>query len=347
MLGGSEIAIDEITKRLPDISFEIMTPRFRSDLLKRESKDNVFIHRIGLGTISDKYLFPLSGFLAGLAAIRRARPYCIHAFQASYGGLAGAFIKSVAPTRIRFLVTLQEGKDLAGQFIGIRLMRRYVLRHADAIVAISSYLADYARAINPNARVVVIPNGIDPDQFSFDGTTDSRTVITVSRLVPKNGVEYLIRAMEFIVDPAIRLLIVGSGPEGERLKTLVQDKKLSKRVDFYGDAEPEKIPKLLSGAGVFVRPSLSEGLGTAFLEAMAAKVSVIGTPVGGIPDFLEDGETGLFVRVADPHDIAMKIERIFSNPELRERLIERAYRMVVERYTWKQIAGQYHQLYAQ
>jgi glycosyltransferase involved in cell wall biosynthesis len=96
---------------------------------------------------------------------------------------------------------------------------------------------------------------------------------------------------------------------------------------------------------VFVRPSLSEGLGNAFLEAMAASIPVIGTPVGGIPDFLKDEETGLFCEVGNPEDIAQKIEKLVFDDSLRKRIIENGLELVKEKYDWGFIAAQYIELY--
>src|SRR3989338_7534047 len=122
--------------------------------------------------------------------------------------------------------------------------------------------------------------------------TDSKVVITVSRLVKKNGVMDLIDAMRFLPE-SVHLLIVGTGELEDALKRIAADLGHAHRVHFLGHLSQDDIPPYLWASDVFCRPSLSEGLGNAFLEAMAAGVPVIGTPVGGIPDFLKDGETGL------------------------------------------------------
>ncbi|MBU1102183.1 glycosyltransferase family 4 protein, partial [Patescibacteria group bacterium] len=100
----------------------------------------------------------------------------------------------------------------------------------------------------------------------------------------------------------------------------------------------EDVPKYLAISDVFVRPSLSEGLGNSFLEAMAAGVPIIGTKVGGIPDFLRDGETGLFCEARNPQSIAEKITLLLSDEILRQRLIANARKLVEEKYNWDNIA---------
>ena len=98
-------------------------------------------------------------------------------------------------------------------------------------------------------------------------------------------------------------------------------------------------------ADVFVRPSLSEGLGNVFLEAMAAGLPIIGTPVGGILDFLKDGETGLFCRIKNPKSIAEKIKEILSDDRLREKLIQNGQKLAEEKYSWDIIARQMEKIF--
>ena len=87
-----------------------------------------------------------------------------------------------------------------------------------------------------------------------------------------------------------------------------------------------------------MRPSLSEGLGNSFIEAMAAGVPVIGTQVGGIPDFLRDKETGFFCEVRNPKSIAEKVKEILENNELRANVIKNAQELVTKNYDWDLVA---------
>ena len=162
--------------------------------------------------------------------------------------------------------------------------------------------------------------------------------MTVSRLVKKNGIADLIKAMKFVSG---QLVIVGSGRLKPSLESLTKQFNLTDRVEFIGSVDNQKVYQYLSRSNIFVRPSLSEGLGSAFLEAMAMKVPVIATPVGGIPDFLEDERTGWFCQVNNPKSIAEKINYIL-NPENAEtvgRVVDAAYQMVKEKYQWEGIAA--------
>jgi glycosyltransferase involved in cell wall biosynthesis len=139
---------------------------------------------------------------------------------------------------------------------------------------------------------------------------DIKRVISVSRLVKKNGLEGLIKAVAIVnkesKDPVI-LKIIGDGKLKNKLSGLIKEEKINDRaiikklqkeeIVLEGQVSNKQVYEYLSQADVFVRPSLSEGLGNVFLEAMSMGVPVIATEVGGIPDFLKDGETGWFCEV--------------------------------------------------
>jgi len=114
-----------------------------------------------------------------------------------------------------------------------------------------------------------------------------------------------------------------------------------------GFIAPAELPKYYAIADVFCRPSLSEGLGNVFLEAMAAGVPVIATPVGGIPDFLKNGETGLFCHVRNPESIAEKIKWILDekNKEEVARVVANAREMVGRKYDWEIIAEKMEKIF--
>jgi glycosyltransferase involved in cell wall biosynthesis len=166
---------------------------------------------------------------------------------------------------------------------------------------------------------------------------NEQIIITVSRLVRKNGIGDLIDAVSQLSIINYQLLIIGSGPLEKQLKLQVEKLNLGKKIFFLGDVPNKKIFEYLAISDIFCRPSLSEGLGTAFLEAMAAGVPVVATPVGGIPDFLKSGETGLFCEIKNPQSIAEKIKILLENNELREKIIKNARELVEKKYNWDAI----------
>jgi glycosyltransferase involved in cell wall biosynthesis len=116
--------------------------------------------------------------------------------------------------------------------------------------------------------------------------------------------------------------------------------KVEERVKFVGYVPHRELPIYLHMSHIFVRPSLSEGMGNSFIEAMASGLPVIATNVGGIPDFLTDRVTGLFCEVGNGKSVAEKAELLMKDKELREKIVQNAREMVKEKYDWDTIAIQ-------
>lgn len=280
--------------------------------------------------------------------------------MANYAGFAALFFKLLHPS-VPFVLTLQEGDPISHikRRVGLLypLFKR-IFTKADAITAISTYLADWAKAMGARRRVLVVPNGADRQKFRVEsvklkeerrkelGIGERDTVlVTASRLVKKNAVEDIIVALQFLPD-SVKLLVAGSGPLEESLKLKVESLQLEEKVTFLGYVSHEELPASFSAADIFVRPSRSEGMGSAFIEAMAAGLPVIATPVGGITDFLRDGETGLFCEVGNPRSIAQKVEKLMKDKESREYIVRNASRMVEEHYDWTGIAERMKEVFS-
>lgn len=361
MIGGSELALEEMTRRLPDIFFDIITPKYGREFKSLELGANFSVHRIGPVSGLAKIFFPVSGFLKARRLMKVSRYNAVHAYQASYGGGAAWLLKTLYP-KLPFILTMQEGKKLNAQPLILNWLRRMIIKKADAVTVISRYLENFVRGTASDKKIHLIPNGVDLEKFQIPShklqTTlkfqdqNYQTIISVSRLVPKNGLSDLIRAFNIFNEyyelqaTSYKLLIIGDGPQREELFGLTKELGLEDKIVFAGNIPNENVHEYLASSSVFVRPSLSEGLGTAFLEAMAAGVPVIGTATGGIPDFLKNGETGLFCNIGDPQDIADKIKMILMDDELRNRLILNARKFVEEHYDWNKIAAKFRNLYA-
>ena len=205
----------------------------------------------------------------------------------------------------------------------------------------------------------VIPNGVDVDTFarhisserivevrqSFDFSTDAFILVTTSRLVKKNGVQDVIDALAKLPSN-VCFVICGFGELESILKDRVRELHLESRVKFLGSVSHEHLPEVIRASDVFIRPSLSEGLGNSFLAAMAVGVPVIGTMVGGIPDFLVDGQTGFACRPSNPESIARTVEKVMKLDHVsQESVCVRAKAMVYDRFTWDVVAKQMRLLF--
>lgn len=160
-------------------------------------------------------------------------------------------------------------------------------------------------------------------------------IITTSSLIPRNGIDILIKACKLLTFD-LELIIAGDGSEEESLKKLAKGLPIK----FIGRVKSNKIPQLLKKSNLFVRPSRFEGFGSSFIEAMATGLPVIGTPVGGIIDFLKDNKTGFLVPVDDPKNLAEKINYTYSHPKEVQKIASRGQEFILQNYSWDKIAGQ-------
>jgi len=367
--GGAEVAIEEISKRMPSVSFTFICAKLRKKSPSYEKIGNVEIHRIGFG------IPKLDGILLALFGSKLAKklhirsPFDISwAVMASYGAFAALDFKR--KSGVPYLLTLQEGDSLEtikGKTRFVSKKFSSIFKEAAGLQAISSFLFEWGKRMGfKGACGRVIPNGVDIKMFadeiyvdqtakiknSFGFLEGAKIIITASRLESKNGVEDIIKSLPLL--PAkVCLVVCGGGSLEEKLKNLVHQLLLQDRVKFLGFVERERLPLLFKSSDVFVRPSLSEGLGSAFLEAMAAGIPVIGTSVGGIPDFLIDpsstsgqAATGFFCEPQNPKSVAQTIEKVLTlSSQEKETIISRAQSIVKEKYDWDKIGKEMESMF--
>ncbi|MBI2086867.1 MAG: glycosyltransferase family 4 protein [Candidatus Zambryskibacteria bacterium] len=343
MSGGAEVALKEITSRISanKSEFDMVTMRFDKSHLKFEKLGNINIYRIsgGSGYLSKILFIPQATFFA------LRRKYDFYWAMMTYM-LFPVVLLRLLGKKIPYLLTLQDGDPYEHVFARLRIlpflpMLIYGFRHASKIQAISNFLAEWAKQMGYRGEVEVIPNGVDIKKFEIQDlrfkNEDEVVLITTSRLVKKNGVGDVIEAMKFLPEN-VKFRILGTGPLEKGLKLKVNSLQLQHKVEFLGEIPHFDISKCLHEADIFIRPSLSEGQGISFLEGMAAGLPVIATPVGGIPDFLKDGETGIFCEPNNPASIARAVQRLIADEPLKKRIVDNASRMVREKYDWDLIA---------
>ena len=349
-VGGAEVAIKEITDRLSpsEYEFDMVTLHIDRDLPAYEKIGNVNVHRVG----KSKYFFTIRAAIVAVKLYKKEKYDTVWSMMANYAGFAALFFKLRYP-KVPFILSMQEGDPI--DYIKRRVrfvypLFRKIFVKADVIQTISNYLADFAREMG-GKKIVVVPNGVNVSEFSaaisqseIAATCDEIGknagdifLITTSRLVVKNAVADIIKALKFLPEN-VKLLVCGKGSEEENLRGLVEKFSLGSRVVFKGFVSQNEMPRYLKSCDIFVRPSLSEGFGNSFIEAMAARIPVVATSVGGIVDFLTDKKTGLFCAVSEPKDLALKVLIYLRDINLRDEIIDNAFEMVKEKYDWNLIA---------
>ncbi len=197
-----------------------------------------------------------------------------------------------------------------------RWLMRLASRYAQRFVCVSNDSARYMIEQGVAAeRVSTLWNGIDLARFTYSGPCDHGPIVTVARLSPEKDIANLLHAARRAVvqHPHARFEIAGDGPLREDLHRLVSELQLNDHVLFHG--EVRDIPALLERARLFVLPSQSEGISLTLLEAMARGLPIVTTAVGGNPEVVEAGATGLLVPARDPEELARAIVEIVGDPE--------------------------------
>ncbi len=223
-----------------------------------------------------------------------------------------------------------------------RWERRNVNR-ADLVMVTSRYCADVAqRAYGvPPERIAVVPEPIDlevwDDQFwraarrPRASPPASPIVLCVARMYPRKRVADLLRATAIMRGrvPGIQVRIVGRGPEWPAVSRLHTELGLGDSVTLLGDVGRERLAEEYVNATVFCLPSVQEGFGIVFLEAMAAELPVVACRVAAIPEVVQDGVTGRLVPPRDPAALAAESARLIADPELARRLGREGRRRVL------------------
>ncbi len=175
---------------------------------------------------------------------------------------------------------------------------------------------------------------------------EAAVVGTVSSLTPHKGHEYLIQAASLVLDtlPPVKFLIVGDGPLRKRLEEQAKELNIHSSVIFTG--KRKDIPEILSLLDVFVLPSHTrEGLGIAIIEAMAAERPVVATDIGGIPEVVDDGETGVLVPPEDTEALSKAIITLLQDPPRAKTMGEKGRTRIKEMFTTTKMLSEIEHVY--
>jgi glycosyltransferase involved in cell wall biosynthesis len=271
------------------------------------------------------------------------RPGTVVAVHYLHGGFVATALRGLHPVVLHAWgtdVTVVR-RGLLGRFHSRQLAA--LLRRADAVTATGEFLAAVVLR-RFGVKATVVPFGIDTSLFhpaaghtkgSVGAGEGALRIGFVKWLEPKYGARDLIEALGLLADLPFEATLVGDGPLRESLEARVRELGLAERVHFLGRRPHSEIPDLLRGFDLLAMPSRQEAWGVAAAEASATAIPVVATRVGGIPEVVVDGETGLLVPPQDPPALAAAIRRLAGDRDLRHRM-GRAGRVRVESlFAWQ------------
>ncbi len=284
--------------------------------------------------------------------VREQRVDLVHAGETYPSGLAAWWLKKRLGLPYVVYLYAEEINGVSGRedLFGRVLKRIYrvILRQASGCVVVSDYTRDLLieNGFHPARVMKVIPMVGDHKMADEAGrlqllaqlghTGVERYVLSVGRLIERKGFDNLLRAFSIIQEtfPEVRLLIVGRGPDAERLNALADKLGLAGRVHFAGFVPDNEMPAYYDVCDIFAMPHRetpdgdTEGCPTVFLEANAHGKPAIGGSAGGVRDAIIDGETGLIVDGTKPTEIAGALKRLLADPVFARRLGENGCRRV-------------------
>lgn len=284
----------------------------------------------------------ISGFFKCIKICRKFKPDVIHAhwpFPHAYIALGAAKLFKI-PLVLNFhgaeLLLIRKKK-------WVKPLLKFAISQAQAVFANSSFTASKIKALR-NVDVEWSPYGttLETGNAEPHPVQGKFKILFVGRHIERKGIRYLIEAAKYLPRDQFEIRIVGVGDLTDELKKLASESATpnSAEIIFTGKLSPEALASEYKTANVFTLPAIvdskgdTEGLGVVLIEAMELGLPIVASNVGGIPDVVIDGETGILVPEKDPEALANAYKRLASNPELISQLLAGAQKRIAECFTW-------------
>lgn len=360
-VGGAEIFMQYIAENLANeekVIVDIVTCKWKSPKIDYpnwqknfEQINGVNVYRVN--TIKIPYLQTLAAILPlykkAKKLLQKNNYDFVHAHI--YPAMTVGALLKLNYKKLNLFTTVQGG-DLADykENIGVfgfilKPLISWSLKKADLVHAVSKATEKRARFLGAK-KTVIIPNGVDterffpiPEETILKNSREEKVILSVSRLTPKNGLKDLIKAFAEVTKEMekVRLVIIGSGDEERELKKLICSLNLEEKIELRGSIANSELNKIYNSAHIFCRPSIDEGFGISFIEAMAAGTPVIGSRVGGIVDIIKENSNGLMIEAGDILSLKNALLKLLKDEKLREKLSMEGLKTVKENYLWRVI----------
>ncbi|MFB0559692.1 MAG: glycosyltransferase family 4 protein [Candidatus Lokiarchaeia archaeon] len=357
--GGSERYCQQLSKHLAERGHKlhVITSKLKADSDINEKKDGYHIHRCPCAGI----IWRVNPATFIMHKLLKAKADIIHAH--SYIFLTSnqaALTKKL--TRIPFLLHLHGGIDfspLTNDFstrfklyfkksLYDRTLGKWTVQAADAVASVSKRDIELAKQLwdLDKEKLYWVPNAVNLDKFNRNSCNENKdplNVVFIGRLEAWKGAITFLEVAKLVRKERddVNFLMIGDGS----LKNYILNNTVNAHVKALGQIPHTMIPNILSEASVLVLPSYIEGLPTVCLEALASKVPVVASKVGGIPEVIRDGETGFLFSSGNAHLCAKKVLRLLTDEKLRRRMGERGRKLVERFYIWDKVVEKTGRIY--
>jgi len=310
------------------------------------------------------FTYSVSCLLRALRVVRSNSVDSIVACWTIPQGLIAMILRAVTRKPVVLMAFPVELSLAISKYRFLMPLLRKTLSKADLVIANSQYTKNLILGLGtPPQKVHVVYPGVDTRRYLSTrndgarkefGLPDAPTLLTVARLVERKGIKNLVQAMPRILTtmPTVMLVIVGDGPERDRLKEEVRRLGLSGNVIFVGKVAEDKLLRLYEISDVFVLPAIvdsdgnTEGLGVVLLEAMSTQKPVVASRVGGIPEVVVHKQTGILVEPGNPDELARAITYLLKNDQISVKMGRKGRQRAEQIFDWNLIASSFLELLA-
>jgi N-acetyl-alpha-D-glucosaminyl L-malate synthase BshA len=362
--GGSGVVATELGIELAAMGHEVHFISYSQPFRLSGRDQGIFYHEVPVSSYPlfefPPYDLALASRMAEVAEFNGLDLLHVHyAIPHSVSALLARQMLAARGRRLPFVTTLH-GTDitLVGLDRSYLPITRYAIQESDGVTSISQYLKDKTlQDFDVTRGIEVVPNFVNCDVYSPIKDEDARTearrrladpdeaiLMHLSNFRPVKRVVDVVRVFARVVEqmPA-RLVLVGDGPERSAAEWLARDLHIQDKIHFMG--KQERVNELLPLADLLLMPSELESFGLAALEAMACKVPSIATRVGGVPELIDDGVTGLLFAVGDVDAMAAGALALLKDRERRESMREAGRKTAQTRFCATLVVPQYIRYY--
>jgi len=352
--GGSGVVATEVGKALAARGHEVhlLSPSLPPRLVGFE--DRIFFHEV---TASPYPLFESAPFSIALASKMAdvASHHGIEVMHAHYAipHASAALLARMALEGKMKVVTTLHGTDITvvGSDPSYLPMVKLAIRESDAVTSVSEYLkAETIKTFGLGDHIEVIPNFVEapiavrPECRQWLAPLDCMVMTHISNFRPVKRVMDVMRVFEKVRQHIpLRLVMVGDGPDRGEAEAYAREREFASEVRFTG--KQLDISSVLDCTDVFLLPSATESFGLAALEAMAHRVPVVASRVGGIPEVIRDGVDGLLAPLGDVEAMAQASLRILTDADFRQHLGESARTRALTTFAEGPVVDQYEAVY--
>ncbi len=351
----------------------LITSQFR-DCLTEEEVEGFHVHRVralrknrDVCAVHEMLTYAVSSSLYGLQFAKRFQPDIVQVF---FGIPAGGGAYLLQKRRNVPYVVFLGGRDVPSRnpdppyyrwlYLLLKPIIRAIWGNASAVVACSEGLRELARETDTDVKMDVIPDGLDLERFEVvstsvtgkekqrDACPEKVRVLTIGRLIPRKGFQFLIRALPQIVENAaynFEIEVVGDGPYQAELLKLSEVLDVVSHIRFTGSVPYSELPQKYRDADIFILPSLAEGMPLVVLEAMGTGLPIVASRVQGIDELVVEDVNGALFEAGDVDGLAHSLVKLINAGEGRVEMGKASVERV-RPYDWKHIADAYLSLYA-